>query len=64
LAVGTLWSAEAIDSGYLNKVSDYFDVSIENVNSIAATDIAIEEVPTVFFTEFFPLQREEGFTVT
>ena len=49
LAVGTLWSAGNVDNQYLKNVGDYFDVSYEDVNRIASGNIAIEEVPTVFF---------------
>lgn len=49
MAAGTLWSAEAQDGAYLSQVGNYFDVSYEDVERIALSDIAIEEVSTVFF---------------
>ena len=52
MTAGTLWSADNVDNvdiEYLMKVGDYFDVSYEDVDRIASSDIAIEEVPTVFF---------------
>lgn len=49
IAVGSLWSAGSVDNDYLRKVGDYFDVSYDDVDMVASGDIAIEEVPTVFF---------------
>ncbi|MDH3891906.1 MAG: hypothetical protein OEV49_12555 [candidate division Zixibacteria bacterium] len=49
MTAGTLWSAENVDNEYLRKVGDYFDVSYEDVDRIAAGNVTIEEVPTVFF---------------
>ncbi len=49
LAAGTIWSAADLNTEYLMKVGDYFEVSYDDVDAIASGNIAIEEVPTVFF---------------
>lgn len=49
MTAGTLWSADNADHEYLMKVCDYFDVNYEDIDWIASSEIAIEEVPTVCF---------------
>jgi hypothetical protein len=48
MTAGTLWSAENADNAYLEMVADYFDVSYEDVDMVASSGMAIEEVPIVF----------------
>ncbi len=49
LAAGSIWAKEDVNTEYLMNVADYFDVSYEEVNTIASGNITIEEVPVVFY---------------
>lgn len=48
-AVGSIWANDDVNTKYLMAVGDYFDVSYDEVNTIAGGDITLEEVPVVFY---------------
>lgn len=67
LACGSIWADNAT-TAYLMKVGDHFDVTYDEVNTIAAGSITADEVPVVFmFSEIsgnapsaILAQRESG----